>query len=114
MKSSIATTGSDLPMLRSDRGESLSRKPEELEALCQAAYQTGFTSGRKIGYRQGYKAGYANGRKQDNGGILVKKTGTRNGGIRPSQRLLLGLPCTNCGAYFYSDEVQCPRCETPR
>jgi hypothetical protein len=113
MKSNVATTSSEIPALRAG-GDGLSRKPEEIEALCQAAYQTGYASGKKMGYRQGYKAGYANGRKQNNGSTPATRTSVISGGIRTSQQLLLGLPCTNCGAYFYSDEAQCPRCGTPR
>lgn len=92
----------------------LSAIMDEFGPLYQAAYEAGYRSGREAAYRQGYEAGYSDGGKQDNSNSAAAAVPANPAEVRRRQRGLLGLPCTNCEGFFYSDEVQCPRCKTPR
>ncbi len=83
--------------------------PAEFGALYQAGYEAGLASGREAGYRQGYEAGYTEGR-----GAAAIAASASGSAPRRSRQSLFGLPCANCGCFFYSDETQCPRCKTPR
>jgi hypothetical protein len=89
-------------------GDVLRHMPERFGALYQSAYEAG--------YRQGFRDGYTDGtevRKNDSGGAAVSAGAGANAEENSGPRLL-GLPCTNCGCFFYSDLSQCPRCKTPK
>ena len=92
------------------------------DSLHDAAYEAGYARGHEAGYRMGYNEGFKD-RGQGTGirdqgiGTREQRPGTRDGKAgserAPGPRLL-GLPCVKCGAWFFSDEAQCPRCNTVR
>ena len=85
------------------------------ERLHQSAYQAAYGRGWKGGYQEGYDVGRSDALNQETRGTVgATRDQTSAAELRPHRRLLLGLPCTNCGTYFYSDEEQCPRCKTPK
>jgi hypothetical protein len=87
----------------------LNQMPEQFGALYQSAYEDG--------YRQGFRDGFTDGaevRKKDNGRAAISPGARRTNAEENSGPRLLGLPCTNCGCFFYSDLSQCPRCQTPK
>ena len=103
--------------------DELSALPEEFSGMYRACYEAGHVSGWEAGFRQGYEAGFGDGRRQgDNGSTAApaavenivgnSEVGNNASGMRKPR--LFGLPCANCGSFFYSDEAQCPRCQTPR
>ncbi len=56
---------------------------------------------------------------QSNGLVLASpcvcnKAATEPNHRQQSGKLLYGLPCTNCGAYYAAQEKTCPACRTPR
>jgi hypothetical protein len=88
--------------------------PEDLAPL-QAAYHAGVNTGRREDYLLRYEAG------RDEGGRAVATKELEAGankelarGDSGPQRRLLGLPCSNCRCFFYSDETHCPACGAPR
>jgi hypothetical protein len=92
---------------RGRSGDVLGHMPEQFGALYQSAYEAG--------YRQGFLDGCTDGaeaRKNDSGAAF--SAGARANAEENSGPRLLGLPCTNCGCFFYSDLSQCPRCKTPK
>jgi hypothetical protein len=87
----------------------MTHMPEQFGALYQSAYEAG--------YRQGFRDGFTDGaevRKKDNGRAAISAGARRTNAEENSGPRLLGLPCTNCGCFFYSDLSQCPRCQTPK
>jgi hypothetical protein len=79
--------------------------PEQFGTLYQAAYEAG--------YRQGFRDGYTEVRTNLSGSN-GSSAGARASAEENSGSRLLGVPCTNCGCFFYSDLSQCPRCKTPK
>lgn len=67
---------------------------------------------------KGYHAGFVDGRRQDDDGSTVATAAVvnnaGNGAHGTPKARLFGLPCANCGSWFFSDEASCPRCSTPR
>jgi hypothetical protein len=103
--------------------DELGSLPEEFGGMYRACYEAGHVSGWEAGYRQGYEAGFEGGRRQgDNGSTaapaavenMVGNSEAGNGPNGMRKARLFGLPCTNCGKWFFSDEACCPRCATPR
>ena len=103
--------------------DALSALPEEFSGLYRACYEAGHVSGWEAGFRQGYQAGFEDGRRQGDVGSTAAPAAVENiagnsqagdsaTGMRKPR--LFGLPCANCGCFFYSDEAQCPRCQTPK
>ena len=89
-------------------GDAPNHMPKQFGTLYLSAYEAG--------YRQGFRDGFADGnevRKNNSGGAAVS-AGARTNAEENSGPRLLGLPCTNCGCFFYSDLSQCPRCKTPK
>src|SRR5437016_472575 len=82
--------------------------PSEFMGLYQASYQAGYASGREAGFRQGYQAGYGDGRGQ--GTSSAPAAAEKHAAGIPKTRLF-GLPCSYCGRFFFSDELQCPYCK---
>jgi len=96
-----------IPSSRND--DVLSHMPKQFGALYQSAYAAG--------YRQGFRDGYTDGtevRKNDGGRAAISAGTSRTIAEENSESRLLGLPCTNCGCFFYSDLSRCPRCKTPK
>jgi hypothetical protein len=89
-------------------GDVLSHMPEQFGALYQSAYEAG--------YRQGFRDGYTdrNEVRKDDSGSAAVSAGARTNAEENSGPRLLGLPCTNCGCFFYSDLSQCPGCKSPK
>ena len=101
-------TGLEKVIPSGSNGDVLNHMPEQFGALYKSAYETG--------YRQGFRDGYTDGievRKSNSSGAAVSAGAGANAEENSGPRLL-GLPCTNCGCFFYSDLSQCPRCETPK
>ena len=118
--------------------DELSSLPEEFGGMYRACYEAGHASGFEAGFRQGYRAGFEDGRRQSDKGsppaaaavennaansevgnselrsneVTNGEAGNGASGVRKPR--LFGLPCTKCGAWFFSDEARCPRCQTPR
>jgi len=123
----LAQPASDDGVANTNQDE-LSAPPPELEGMYRACYQAGQVSGWEAGYRLGYQAGFGDGRRQGDDGSTATAAAVENrvgnsevgngeagngaSGMRKAR--LLGLPCTNCGRWFFSDEARCPRCQTPR
>ncbi len=93
------------------------------ESLHQAAYEAGYARGHEAGFQTGYKEGFADGLKSVAGApatAAAQEPGNEadNGADRGTGshegRRLFGLPCVQCGVWFFSDEAQCPRCKTAR
>ena len=90
-------------------GDVPSHMPEQFGALYQSAYEAG--------YRQGFRDGYKDGtevRKNDSGRAAFGADASRTNAEENSGPRLLGLPCTNCGCFFYGDLSQCSRCKTAK
>jgi len=95
---------------------------QQREDAYQAAYEAGFASGKEAGYRRGYRDGFSDCYKLANpapraAARPVKSTSTFGGSKKTAENRtsrLRGLPCANCGCSSFSDEVQCPRCGTPK
>lgn len=73
---------------------------------------------REAGYREGYRAGFLDGYELANAAGAasaphIAATASQKEGLKNVTRLR-GLPCTNCGRFFYSDEVRCPGCGTAK
>ena len=123
----LAQPASDGGVTNGDEDE-LSSLPEEFGGMYRACYEAGHVSGWEAGYRQGYEAGFGDGRRQGDNGSTAAPAAVENmvgnsevGNGEPGngangrrKARLFGLPCTNCGKWFFSDEALCPRCATPR
>jgi hypothetical protein len=96
--------------LRKAKVEILNSGPHE------ERYEAGLASAREASYRQGFQDGFSAGYNQRNGSAAVPLVtqGTLIKAEQNSGPRLLGLPCSNCGRFFYSDEAQCPQCKTPK
>ena len=103
------TTGLEKVIPSSRNDDLLNHMPEQFGALYLSAYEAG--------YRQGFRDGYIDGtevRKNDSGRAAISAGNSRTNAEENSGPRLLGLPCTNCGCFFYGDLSQCPRCKTPK
>ena len=123
----LAPPATDGGVTNGDEDE-LSALPEKFGEMYRASYEAGRVSAWEAGYRQGYEAGFGHGRRQgDNGssaapaavensaGNSEVRNGEAGNGVNGMRKMrLFGLPCTNCGRWFFSDEACCPRCATPR
>ena len=113
--------------------DELSSLPVEFGGMYRACYEAGYASGQETGFRQGYQAGFGDGRRQGDTGSTAAAAavenivGTSEVGEPEAEKLevensapgmrkprLFGLPCTKCRKWFFSDEVRCPRCQTPK
>src|SRR5438094_10678864 len=102
MRKTDKPNGSDALAHSVVHGDGASTIAEAFAGMYQTGYNDGYTSGQETGYRKGFEEGYAAAHKGPNGAAVIPeaisapKCGPR--------RLLLGLPCANCGAYFDRDE----------
>jgi len=100
-------------------GNGHSHAVTQREDSYQSAYEAGLARGKEEGYRRGYREGFSDCyklSKSTRGTAATAETTTEASKKTASNRAsrLRGLPCANCGSPSYSDEVQCPRCGTPR
>ena len=92
---------------------------KQREDLYRSGYEAGLASGKEAGYRRGYREGFADCTKIGSPSseavatLDMLKGASKNTPAKHASRLR-GLPCTNCGCPSYNDEVQCPRCGTPK
>jgi hypothetical protein len=89
------------------------------EDSCQSTYEAGLASGKEAEYRQGYREGWSDCCQLGNpapGAAATSHTSAdaseKAAANCPTR--LRGFPCANCGCVSFSDEVQCPRCKTPK
>jgi hypothetical protein len=94
-------------------GDGISTMPEPFAGMYQTGYSDGYTSGQEAGFRQGFEEGYAAAHKGPNGAAVMTAAETAPAPKRGPRRMLLGLPCAKCGAYFPSDVTDCPACKLP-
>jgi hypothetical protein len=95
-------------------GDGVSTMPEAFAGMYQTGYNDGYTSGQESGYRKGFEEGYAAAHKGPNGAAVMSAAEAIQAKKRGPRRMLLGLPCANCGAYFASDAAHCPACRVPQ
>lgn len=84
----------------------------------QSVHDSILVRNREAGYREGYRAGFLDGYELANAGgaaptAHIAATTSQKEGLKNVARLR-GLPCVNCGRFFYSDEVRCPGCGTAK
>jgi hypothetical protein len=94
-------------------GDSASTMPEAFAGMYQTGYNDGYTSGQESGFRKGFKEGYAAAHTGPSGVAVTASTGAASAPKGGLQRMLLGLPCARCGAYFDRDETNCTACGLP-
>ena len=114
MRRTDKPNGSDLVATHAVHGDGASTMPEAFAGMYQTGYYDGYTNGQESGFRKGFEGGYAAAHKGPHGAAAMsaaEATPAPKGGLR---RMLLGLPCANCGAYFPSDETHCSACKLPQ
>jgi hypothetical protein len=108
---------------QSKKNGALHRVSPDGDSPHQVAYEAGYARGHEAGFQTGYREGFADGLKSATGvpaAATVQEPGNEadnradNGTGSREKRRLFGLPCVKCGFWFFSDEAQCPRCNTPR
>jgi membrane protease subunit (stomatin/prohibitin family) len=83
----------------------ISDQPDANDAV-NAVFQAAF----EVGFNKGLEAGLLEARQAAAQYSAAKHSAAPSAQPGP-RRSQLGLPCPNCGCYFYSDEAQCPRCK---
>jgi len=94
-------------------GDDGSATPEAFGGMYQAGYDEGYASGKEAGFRRGFEEGYAAAHRGPNGDAVMPIAEAASAPKRGPRRLLIGLPCVNCGAYFDRDETHCTACRAP-
>ena len=94
-------------------GDGVSTMPEAFAGMYQTGYDEGYANGKEAGFRKGFEEGYAAAHKGPNGAAVMSAAETAPAPKRGPRRVLVGLPCTNCGAYFDRDETHCTACKLP-
>jgi len=94
-------------------GDGATTMPEAFGGMYQTGYNDGYTSGQESGFRKGFEEGYAAAHKGPNGAAVMSTAEAAPAPKRGPRRLLVGLPCTNCGAYFDRNETHCTACKAP-
>jgi hypothetical protein len=93
-------------------GDGFSTMPEAFAGMYQTGYNDGYTRGQQSGFRKGFEEAYAAAHKDPNGTAVM--SAAEAAAPKRGPRMLLGLPCANCGAYFPSDETHCSACKLPQ
>src|SRR5882724_11900279 len=88
-------------------GDGASTMPEAFGGMYQTGYDEGCASGKEAGFRRGFEEGYAAAHKRSDDAAVMSTAEAAPAPKRGPRRLLVGLPCTNCGAYFDRDETHC-------
>ena len=114
MRKTDKPNGSDALAHSVVHGDGASTMPEAFAGMYQTGYNDGYTSGQESGYRKGFEEGYAAAHKGPNGAAVMSAAEAAPAPKRGPRRMLLGLPCANCGAYFPSDATDCPACRLPQ
>lgn len=123
----LANTERLLPQPGETNGHGPKSTLDNIAVLYTEGYEAGLAKGRESGFRTGYEEGFVDGLKSTTGASATPtasqpangagngaNNGADNGTGNHAGPRLLGRPCVKCGAFFYSDETQCPRCNTPR
>ena len=95
-------------------GDGVSTMPEAFAGMYQTGYNDGYTSGQESGFRKGFEEGYAAAHKGPNGAAVMSAAEAASAPKRGPRRMLVGLPCATCGAYFPSDDTHCSACKLPQ
>src|SRR5438552_1183828 len=95
------------PSVHGDDGSAM---PEAFGGMYQAGYDEGYASGKEAGFRRGFEEGYAAAHQREDDAAVISSAAGAPAPKRGPRRLLVGLPCTNCGAYFDRDETHCTAC----
>ena len=95
-------------------GDGASTMPEHFAGMYQTGYDEGYASDKEAGFRKGFEEGYAAAHKSPDGAALMSTAEAAPAPKRGLRRLLVGLPCTNCGAYFDRHETHCTACKFPQ
>jgi len=112
MRRTDKPNGSDALPHQVVHGDGASTVPEAFAGMYQTGYSDVYTAGQGAGFRQGFEEGYAAAHKgPDGAAVMPEAISAPKCGPR---RLLLGLPCANCGAYFDRDETHCTACKLPQ
>ena len=112
MRRTDKPNGSEAQAEHMVHGDGASTVPEAFAGMYQTGYSDGYTTGQGAGFRQGFEEGYAAAHKgPDGAAVMPEAISAPKCGPR---RLLLGLPCANCGAYFDRDETHCTACKLPQ
>ena len=111
MRRTDKPNGSDALAHQVVHGDGASTMPEAFAGMYQTGYNDGYTSGQEAGFRKGFEEGYAAAHKGPNGAAVTSAAEAAPAPKRGPRRMLLGLPCANCGAYFPSDETHCSACK---
>ena len=114
MRKTDKSNGSDALAHQMAHGDSASTMPEVFAGMYQTSYNDGYTSGQESGFRKGFEEGYAAAHKGPNGAAVMSAAEEAAAPKRGPRRLLVGLPCGNCGAYFDRDETHCTACKFPQ
>lgn len=90
------------------RAHRKSKRTKEPSTEYQAGFEAGFIVGREAGLKEALagKAPVAQLTAAKNNVTVLRLPRV------PSHRILLGLPCRSCGAYYGSDEKCCPFCKS--
>ncbi len=113
MRRTDKPNGSDVVATHAVHGDGASTMPEAFAGMYQTGYNDGYTSGQESGFRKGFEEGYAAAYKGPNGTAAMSAAEEAAPKLGP-RRILLGLPCAKCGAYFPSDDTHCSACKLPQ
>jgi hypothetical protein len=113
MRKTDKPTGSDALAHQVVHGDRASTMPEAFAGMYQTGYNDGYTRGQESGFRRGFEEAYAAAHKGPNGTAVMSPAEVA-APKRGPRRMLLGLPCANCGAYFPNDEAHCSACKLPQ
>jgi hypothetical protein len=95
-------------------GDDVSTMPEAFAGMYQTGYDEGYASGKEAGFRRGFEAGFTAAHKRSDDAGVMSAAEVAPAPKRGPRRLLVGLPCINCGAYFDRDETHCTACKFPQ
>src|SRR4051794_25491618 len=90
-----------------------STMPDAFGGMYQSGYDDGYAAGKEAGFCKGFKEGYAAAHAGPIGVAVTLSTDAASAPKRGPRRLLVGLPCANCGAYFDRNETHCTACRAP-
>jgi hypothetical protein len=99
----------DVALLAAPNTQSSANAARPLELAAQAEYEAGYKEGWEAGYREAFSKSIAAGQCPNRALTRASKEGepAPKTGLR---RMLLGMPCRNCGVYLLSHETHCPCC----
>jgi len=113
MRRTEKPNGSDTlaePVLNTDTNSAM---PDAFGGMYQSGYDAGYAAGKEAGFCKGFKEGYAAAHAGPSGAAVTPSMDGASAPKRGPRRLLVGLPCANCGAYFDRNETHCTACRAP-